>query len=282
MRNDASGRPAGDRAGFSLIELLTVIAILSVLAGILLPVLWRSREAGRATVCLSNIRQLGFAIHLYAQDWDDTFPMSRAPDAAHPPTGCQVPPGGGNAPESGLWGSSVDWRRLILPYVKTPAVYLCPSNGYAWSETGYSATTGVGGDETNSYYPASDRIPSSYALNGSFFHEAVPPCWYGETVVRPRRLTEIDQPSRLVELLESRASYPDLGTWAWSGIVGFGLGGFVGSVQTHNGATNLLFADLHTARMRLSQACAQKMWTDRYPAKFDGCTDVASLGPEYN
>jgi prepilin-type N-terminal cleavage/methylation domain-containing protein/prepilin-type processing-associated H-X9-DG protein len=283
MRDVATARRAVGRAvGFTLIELLTVIAILAVLAGILLPVLWRSREAGRATVCLSNIRQVGLAIQLYTQDWDDTFPMSRAPDANHPPTGCIAPPGGGDAPESGLWGSSVDWRRLALPYAKAPSLFLCPSNGYAWDRTGYSAVTGVGGDETNSYYPKTDHIPSSYALNGSFFHEAVPACWYGEKRVRPRRAAEIDQPSRLVEILESRKSFPDLGTWAWFDPVGIGLTGFVGAVQTHNGASNFLFADLHVARMKLGRTCAEKMWTDKYPAKLDGCKDIGSLGQEYN
>jgi prepilin-type N-terminal cleavage/methylation domain-containing protein/prepilin-type processing-associated H-X9-DG protein len=282
MSEAATDRRAISTAGFTLIELLTVIAILAVLAGILLPVLWRSRESGRATVCLSNIRQLGLAIHLYAQDWDDTFPMSRSPDALHPATGCMSPPSGGPYPESGLWGSSVDWRRLVLPYAKTPSLYSCPSNGYAWGQTGYSAVTGVGGDETNSYYPKAEQIPSSYALNGSFFHEAVPACWYGEARVRPRRLAEIEQPSRLVELLESRKSYPDLGTWAWFDPVGIGLGGFVGAIQTHNGATNLLFADLHAARMKLGRTCSEKMWTDKYPAKLDGCTDIGSLGSEYN
>jgi prepilin-type N-terminal cleavage/methylation domain-containing protein/prepilin-type processing-associated H-X9-DG protein len=270
-----------ERAAFTLIELLVVIAILAVVAAILFPVFARVRESGRSTACLSNIRQLGLAIQLYTQDWDETFPMSRAPDPTHPPTGCMAPPGGGPYPESGLMGSSVDWRRLVLPYVKNAAVFACPSNAYAWQKSGYSGSaTGIGGDETNVYYPKEQYLPASYALNGSFFHEAVPACWYGETRVRPRHLAEIDQPSRLVELLESRQSYPDLGTWAWFAPVTDGSTDR--PVQTHNGATNFLFADLHTARMKLRRTCAEKMWTDKYPAKLDGCTNLGDLGTEYN
>ena len=61
---------------FTLIELLVVIAIIAILAAILLPVLARARERGRAIVCLSNTRQLLLAWHFYAGDHEDLLPYN--------------------------------------------------------------------------------------------------------------------------------------------------------------------------------------------------------------
>jgi len=54
--------------GFTLIELLVVISVIAVLMAILMPALSRAREQGKATYCLSNLRQVGIAMQLYAQD----------------------------------------------------------------------------------------------------------------------------------------------------------------------------------------------------------------------
>jgi prepilin-type N-terminal cleavage/methylation domain-containing protein/prepilin-type processing-associated H-X9-DG protein len=64
------------RDGFTLVELLVVIAIIAILASLLLPALTRAKEAGRATVCRSNLRQVALALQLYIGDNNDTFPAA--------------------------------------------------------------------------------------------------------------------------------------------------------------------------------------------------------------
>jgi prepilin-type N-terminal cleavage/methylation domain-containing protein len=59
------------RKGFTLVELLTVTAVFAILAGVLMPSLAASREKGRQTTCLSNLRQIGQALSMYRADWPD-------------------------------------------------------------------------------------------------------------------------------------------------------------------------------------------------------------------
>jgi prepilin-type N-terminal cleavage/methylation domain-containing protein len=262
---------------FTLIELLVVIAIIAMLAAILFPVFSQAREKGRQTQCLSNIRQIGMGVHMYMSDHDDTYPMSRMPDDKHAIGGCLTTAMAG-IPESGLWGTSVNWKRTIAPYIKSKDVFICPTNTFKWDKTGYAKQVNVPGDESNTWYTKDNYLPVSYAINGSYFHEAIPPCWNGESAVRPRHMAEIDAPSHLIFLLESRYSYPDLGTW--------NLGSRMensekGPVQTHLGMSNFLFADMHVKSLKLTKTCTDKMWSDKQIPKLDGCESISSWSAEY-
>jgi prepilin-type N-terminal cleavage/methylation domain-containing protein/prepilin-type processing-associated H-X9-DG protein len=62
------------RRGFTLIELMVVMAIIMILAAILFPVFAQARDKARQTSCLSNLKQIALATMMYLQDWDETYP----------------------------------------------------------------------------------------------------------------------------------------------------------------------------------------------------------------
>src|SRR5688572_2416752 len=100
------------RPAFTLIELLVVIAIIAILAAILFPVFAQARSKARQAGCLSNQKQIGTGIMMYAQDYDERLP------ACH---------------SWGLgWTPAVQGRyiqQLTAPYVKNEPIWFCPEVG---------------------------------------------------------------------------------------------------------------------------------------------------------
>src|SRR5713101_2594940 len=62
------------KAAFTLIELLVVIAVIAVIAAILFPVFAAARDKARQAACFSNLKQIGYALHMYLEDYDDRLP----------------------------------------------------------------------------------------------------------------------------------------------------------------------------------------------------------------
>lgn len=146
--------------GFTLIELLVVISIIALLIGILLPVLSSAREAARASVCLSNLRQFGIVATSYATDERDSLPLSF--DLASSPTSwlhwdfetdfvtSEVTPGL-------MWRGRADPRVHQCPSYEGPSNTLVPE-----PHTGYNYNTSyLGGFLNFAANPATDVIPSA-------------------------------------------------------------------------------------------------------------------------
>ena len=98
----------GLRRAFTLIELLTVIAIIAILAAILFPVFAKAREKAEQTQCVNNCKQLGTAMSMYATDYDSRFPLI-------------------NGPGGGIAAPAVYWPVQLNPYTKNDQIMICPN-----------------------------------------------------------------------------------------------------------------------------------------------------------
>lgn len=94
-------------AAFTLIELLTVLAVIGILVAVLFPVAARVRASGQSTRCLSNLRQFGAACHLYAGEH-----LGRLPSSSHQ-----------RAPD----GRSLSWTHTLAAYLGPDFIGRCPS-----------------------------------------------------------------------------------------------------------------------------------------------------------
>ena len=109
-------RQARTTGGFTLIELLVVIAIIAILSAILFPVFAQARDKARSAACMSNMKQLGTAIQMYVQDYDDQifFRSTTNVDSTRIHTATS--------------GNALKWWNLLMPYIRNKDVFRCPSD----------------------------------------------------------------------------------------------------------------------------------------------------------
>lgn len=134
------------RKGFTLIELLVVIAIIAILAAILFPVFARAREKARQASCMSNLKQIGLALNMYGQDWDDMAPILTY---------------------EAEWGDGKGWTEAIYPYTKNEQIYRCPSvdGRYTYCMNAAAMTAYNSGNPTLAWGAVGHWAP--FLLNGS-------------------------------------------------------------------------------------------------------------------
>lgn len=207
------------RQGFTLIELLTVIAIIGILAAILIPVVGRVRESARASQCVSNLRQIGQAIYLYAEDHNGITPPAR------------------NRNETGL---RVAFHHTLWPYLAGPSrdsfvggsnearavseidnVFLCPSTIQNPIRT--PGASRIFNESTGAWYSyAKNLLPSMTLMNRDF----------NDGADNGFPLHVLDTPTQIVAVFESSFWY--------------GHGGWYHTrdgLMPHGGGSNFLFYD---------------------------------------
>ena len=279
--------------GFTLIELLVVIAIIAILAAILFPVFAQAREKARAASCLSNTKQLGLALMMYAQDYDENFVGSYS-----------FPNGWGNCPR-------YIWADMVQPYIKNVQLFTCPSaanRNFSHDPTrlgcapiealygvpalgssvrpwklGYLFNEGYNDNTASGYCPNGDQDPAGCACYQGLHAPYCPLNAAGDdTVMDPgASMASITEPANLIALFDGTPRCPEDGG-ANSGaaafryprdmdveVDGFGVS-YVGSgcyrngekwgrtAKRHTGTFNAVFTDGHSKALRKS---TPGMWT---------------------
>lgn len=193
--------PRHDRYwAYTLLEVVTVIGIVGVLAALLVPAILGARARARRGACVSNLAQVGHAVALYVQDYDGLYPWAVDPPDKYVP---------------GAWSSNPAFaiqvpnmplvHVALLPYTRSRDLFRCPD------DTGYDTTDFSG-------YPLNGR-PSSFDRFGTSFDYRTDLC------VRHLGPASVAAPSDSPVLFDAAGNWhggPELPSWRYSVLIADG------------------------------------------------------------
>ena len=205
-------RPGITKKAFTLIELLVVIAIIAILIALLFPALSRIREAAQSTACLSNMRQLAMAVHLYASENKDKLPF--IPHPQHSLGDGTIYISGPPAPQALLDGwvknniNPADW----VPEPQNRALYRY--TGSKWELFQCPSDCGV---DIHEYWPQISWVPTWQATGSSYsfndyqltYHPSVDETDYSQSGWN-HKLSQLPKASQFVLWYE-----PPAQIWPW-------------------------------------------------------------------
>lgn len=241
------------RFGFTLIELLVVIAIIAILAAILFPVFSRVRDKAQQAACVSNLKQVGQALGLYIDDYDESFPNRPYYNV-------------GACPGSLL---EMHWRafvsNLLLGYTKHREIFYC--------EKGPKR---IDSNAAN-YHCRAERYLCNYAFNYVILDQP----GVGLTPGFGARLAAIQEPAKLAVFWDNSFIWiynsTSISTHRfWSHFVSFYEAGNFRvragwwSTHWHNGMSNYAYADGHVKAGKVGQMT----WSNFF--------NVSPADPRYN
>ncbi len=233
-----SRQPQGSGlAAFTLIELLTVVAIIALLAAMLLPALARAKDRGRSMACMNNIKQLSLATMMYADDCEDRLPYNLGSGEIRAAAATNNYPNWTSPIMS--WELESDNTNTVLltrggigEYVsRNPAVYRCPSDhvladvqvAAGWSQRVRSTSMNMMMGDAGAFSRGGENVNNP--SRQQFF-----------------KSTHVPQPARIFVFIEEHPhSINDGYFWdkaesdTWTDL----------PASWHNGSANLTFADGH-------------------------------------
>ena len=162
---------ARNRRAFSLVELLTVIAIISLLISILLPALGKAREMGRRTVCLANLRSMAQGCIAYAIPNDGHFPAWNQTVAGYGSIGEAWNWDGAstvtNVPSQSPVSNTRNLWTLVRQQAADPKTFVCPSDGEAGQPFTPADLAGIYDVQNRSQFSYSFQYQGPAALDTS-------------------------------------------------------------------------------------------------------------------
>ncbi len=230
--------------GFTLVELLIVIAVIMVLAALLLPIGGISKQKARTNACISNMKQIDTAVLMYTQDYDETYPNYR-----FLPLGSQ---------QAGDFEKN-SWKSVLEPYTKNKQIFVCPENPSKETASddpaykiSYAANVALNPRDYPTHKPAPPISPKAKG-SGVFGRELSPGV----------KMTEIAAPAECIAIVEiahikGNSFCVDIADdYSISGENGQTVRVFSDALFTgHNKGSSYSFADGHVKWFKPSQTTA--------------------------
>jgi len=241
-------------SAFTLLELLIVIAIISMLAALLLPALKSARDKAYTTACANNLHQIQLALVMYGDDYNSYYPpyfydgTITKTDPAMDFMKVRAPDGGGG---NMGWKGYNCWMWMFYPYHHNPKIYICPSakfQGYGWT---YGMASGFAG-----------YVTTNGTWTGGFLGSCTGPFRQGSEKFTDKKIIVMDSYAGILGKSPVGTSGPLAYPWCINGSQDFQHNG------APNGGPNCLFADGHVGWVSGFYTPA---FTDPYARWFQPC-----------